>query len=333
MQSNKNNLTIMVKLMPLFFVMLLGLTNISVPLIGKPCVQVVPGGAVELFWVQVKRGAEDAGRDYGYSIYFRGAKTSSDGKEQQRIVNMTDEIGCKALVLAPSANYDKDVARLHKLGIPVVFIDRSVGNTKLTSLVATNNYNAGYEAGLYMAERLGWSGRIVVLRLRKGVSSTDFREKGFIDAATNLGLTIIDAPYIGDNVAEGRKNTKDILSKYSGEIDGIFTPNETTSSSLLLALEQLTPNKSMVNIGFDVSQRLIDGLDKNIFTALVVQRPYRIGYVGVTTAINNIIEKGDVKFLDTGHILVTTYNIKTKSITDELKLNYPTLIIRTGRDD
>lgn len=309
-------------------VLLLGLSHVLAPASDIPCIQVVPGGAVELFWMQVKRGAEDAGHDLGYPIYFRGAKTSSDGKEQQRIVGITEEIGCKALVLAPSANYDDDIERLYKKGVPVVFIDRSTGSTKLASLVATNNYNAGYEAGLYMAERLGWSGRVVVLRLKEGISSTDLREKGFIDAATALGLTVIDSPYIGDNVAEGRKITRDILSKRANEIDGIFTPNETTSSSLLLALEQLNPQKNMINIGFDVSQRLFDGLNKNMFTALVVQRPYRIGYVGVTTAATNIADGGSPKFIDTGHIFLTTYNIKKKSISDELKLNYPTLIIR-----
>lgn len=302
-----------------------GLTQVLASTSNSQCIQIVPGGAVEIFWMQVKRGAEDASKELGYSIYYRGAKTTSDGKEQKRIVSMVERNGCKALILAPSANYDDEVEKLDRKGIPVVFIDRRTGITRLASLVATDNYSAGYKAGMYMAEKLGRGGRVVVLRLKKGVSSTDLREEGFIDAATASGLVIIDSPYIGDSVAEGRKIAVSILSKYSGKIDGVFSSNETTSSSLLLALEKVKAQDKMVNIGFDISQRLLDGLNKKVFTALVVQRPYRIGYIGVTTAVANIVNRGSVKFIDTGYIFLTPYNIKEKHIVEELKLNYPLL--------
>lgn len=310
--------------------MLIGLSQALNTSAELPCIQVVPGGAVESFWLQVRRGAEDAGHKYGYSIYFRGAKTSTHVSDQRRIVGIKEHLGCKALVLAPSASYDDKIYHFDKSGIPVVFIDRSAGYTELASLVATDNYNAGYQAGIYMANKLGGTGRIVVFRLKKSVSSTDLRESGFIDAAKSSGLEIIYDPYIGDNVADGRVVARDVLARVSGEIDGVFTPNETTSSSLLLALEHSQPNKDMVNVGFDISQRLLDGLEKNIFTALVVQRPYKIGYVGVEKAIDKINGGNKDEFIDTGYMIISKSNLNKQKVKGELLLNYPELDIKNN---
>ncbi len=308
--------------------MLIGLSQALSSSVVLPCIQVVPGGAVESFWLQVKRGAEDAGDKHGYSIYFRGAKTSANINDQLRIVGIKEHLGCKALVLAPSTNYNEKTFLFDKDSIPVVFIDRNAGYSGSVSLVATDNYNAGYQAGIYMAKSLGGTGRIAVFRLKKGVSSTDLRESGFIHAAKESGLEIIYDPYIGDNVADGRVAARGILARASGELDGIFTPNETTSSSLLLALEQSPPNKEMVNIGFDINQRLLDGLENNVFTALVVQKPYKIGFIGVENAIDKINGKNTDAFIDTGHMIISRTNLNVQEVKKELLLNYPNLDIK-----
>ncbi|EPX9366324.1 hypothetical protein ACW6B7_004159 [Aeromonas veronii] len=54
----------------------------------------------------------------------------------------------------------------------------------------------------------------------------------------------------------------------------------------------------MVNIGFDINQRLLDGLENNVFTALAVQKPYKIGFVGVENAIDKINGKNTDAFIE-----------------------------------
>ena len=46
------------------------------PAAAKECLQVVPGGNIELFWQEVQRGATAAAQQLGYDLYYRGAKKS-----------------------------------------------------------------------------------------------------------------------------------------------------------------------------------------------------------------------------------------------------------------
>lgn len=313
--------------MRLLIVTVLWSMTVSVVMAATPhsCIQVVPGGAVELFWQQVKRGALDAGRDLGYSIYFRGAKTSSHAQEQQKIVNMIGRLGCKALVVAPSMNYDEFVAQTEAQGIPVIYIDRMAGQSNLIDLVATDNYAAGQAAGRYMAEQLGGQGRVVLLRLQKGISSTDLREQGFIDAATASGLTIVHDSYIGDDVAKGRVLARSALTSLKGQFDGIFTPNETTTTSVLLALEHLPGHQRLVNVGFDMSHRLLEGVINGRFSALIAQRPYRIGYDGVKVAVLRAQHQGAPRQTDTGYLVISKAALASGTTREELTRNYPEL--------
>ena len=52
------------------------LVLLAMPAAAKECLQVVPGGNIELFWQEVQRGATAAAQQLGYDLYYRGAKKS-----------------------------------------------------------------------------------------------------------------------------------------------------------------------------------------------------------------------------------------------------------------
>ena len=75
--------------------------------------------------------------------------------------------------------------------------------------------------------------------------------------------------HIGDDVAEGRVLARSALTALKGQFDGVFTPNETTTTSVLLALEHLPGHQVLVNVGFDMSHRLLEGVINGQFSALI----------------------------------------------------------------
>ena len=58
-------------------------------------------------------------------------------------------------------------------------------------------------------------------------------------------------------------------------------------------------------IGFDAEDTLINGLESGAIDSLVVQNPYKMGYVGVKTVVAKLNGKEVPKLIDTGVELVT----------------------------
>jgi ribose transport system substrate-binding protein len=95
----------------------------------------------------------------------------------------------------------------------------------------------------------------------------------------------------------------------TGGVDGVFAPNESTTFGMLLALRKAGLAKKVHLVGFDASDKLIDGLTQGDIDALVVQDPFRIGELAVKTMADVLAGKPVDKRIDTGAKLVTKANM------------------------
>ena len=204
---------------------------------------ILSGNEHRHFWSQVVAGAEKAADELEVILYSRGIINDNDIWAQKIIFHhYVDDYGCKGIVIAPAdAGLNEDVADSKRKGIYTVYIDRDTGGERIAS-IATDNQAAGVFAAKKMAEEIGENGKVVLFRLKKGVASTDAREEGFIQEAERMGLNIVSAPYIGTRTGDARGNAKRILNQIN-DIDGIFTPNDTTTIGTLLALEGIEKHK------------------------------------------------------------------------------------------
>lgn len=252
---------------------------------SENCIGVVHAGGGYAFWTEVGRGAKQAGERLGVNIYFRGPPDENSPDAQQKIIQAVERQRCTALVLAPDApQRAADVARLGKAGVPTVYIDRDYGDGEAVAVVATDNYRAGRLAGQQLAEALGNRGEVAVLRMKAGVRSTDERERGFIDAARAAGLTIVAEEWIGSAVGEARGNALKVLTRLRRPVDGLFTPNESTTRATLVALKEAGLVGKSRLVGFDMSREFIDALRDHTLYGAVVQQPFEMGYQGVMIA-------------------------------------------------
>lgn len=246
------------------------------------CVAVIPAGWQHVFWRQVVQGVRQAAKDHHVAFKYRAPTQEGRVIAQKRIIEEFRKEGCHAFVIAPvDISINEDVAALKKLGIPSVYVDRGTdGQDQARAIIATDNYMAGRRAAQQLIKRIGRDGTVAILRMHKGVISTTAREKGFVEAAEEAGLKIELDTYLGLTTGDAMRTSRRIISRLR-KVDGIFTPNESTTQGVLISLSQNPNLPRPIHIGFDFNENIAQAIDNGFLYATIVQDPYQMGYQGV----------------------------------------------------
>lgn len=282
---------------------------------AKPAtIAVIPKGTTHVFWKSVEAGAREAGKELGVNIVWKGPLKEDDRAQQIGVVQQFVSSGVDGIVLAPldDTALRTPVAAAKERGIPVVIFDsplKGEAGSDFVSLVATDNRRGGELAGAELARLLDGKGKVVLLRYAEGSASTAAREAGFLDAiAKHPGIEVtVTNRYGGATASSAQDAAMNLLDKIR-EADGVFTPNESTTQGMLLALRQTGLAGKKKFVGFDTSPVLLGALKSGHLQALVAQNPRRMGYLGVKTLVAHIRGEKVETSVDTGCALVTAAN-------------------------
>ncbi len=278
---------------------------------AEDCIGFVPSGGGGVFWRSVQSGAVEAGKAYGYDIYFRGPQEEDQPVAQSTVLALIRERGCKAVVIAPgAAQVETTVTELQRTGVPVIYVDRALAGHAASGMIGTDNYKAGQLAGEAMARSLNGKGTVLLFRMKRGWSSTGQREKGFAEAAARKGLAVIEGGYIGSVNGEAYVLGSRGLLRHKGKFQGVFAPNEATSMGVLAALRQQRLAGAVKYIGVDVTDQLLEGLQSGVVEGLVMQSPQVIGYQAVQMAAEAIAGKRPAR----RHVLVDAVYLSKSNI-------------------
>lgn len=299
-------------------------------------IAVIPKGLTHEFWQSIERGARRAGADLTeqgipVEILWDGPRKESDGQEQIALVRqMAGSRGIHGLALAPQ--HSKTMVPVVKetvdKNIPVVIIDSGLDDKDLMiKYVATNNYNGGKMAAKHLLAVLAKKGKtapkLVLFRYAPGSESTEQREKGFEDEvkrvievqkkANQPTIEIIsDNEYAGPTVDSAQAAAGPLLGKIKDTADGIFAVNESATAGMLNAMRSQKLNQKIALMGFDQSEPLLQAVREGDVEGLIVQDPYRMGYLAVWVLVRHL-EGEDVsvggKDLSTGEYLLTRDNL------------------------
>jgi ribose transport system substrate-binding protein len=306
----------------------------------KYVIAVIPKGVSHEFWKSIERGARRAAADLGeqgirVQILYEGPRKESDSQEQISLVQqMAGSRGISGLVLAPqdSKGMVPVVKETVERKIPVVIIDSGLDAPELyVKHVATDNYKGGKLAARHLLEVLAADGktapRLVLFRYAVGSESTEQREQGFLTyvkgqiakqkAARQPAIEIVsDNVYAGATVDTAQAAAAPLLVRLEGKVDGIFAVNESATSGMLNALRSQKLNKKVRLVGFDSADALLQAVEQEDIDGLILQDPYRMGYLGVWTVVQHL-EGKDVasgKKLPTGEHLLTRQNMDSTAL-------------------
>ena len=297
-------------------------------------IAVIPKGTTHVFWKSIHAGAikaQDELKAAGVNVevIWKGPLKEDDRESQIRVVESFVTRGVTGIVLAPldDAALRMPVKDAVNNGIPVVIIDSGLKSDDYTSFIATDNYIGGRKGGERLAEILGGKGKVIMLRYQEGSASTMNREQGFLDVLKEKypDIEVVSANQYGgattESAYQASENLLAPLRTADGglTIDGIFCPNESTTFAMLRALEDSDLAGKVKYVGFDSSDRLVQGLRKGQIHGLVLQDPINMGYLGVKTVVAHLQGKKVEKLIDTGSAVATPENMddpKIKNLLD-----------------
>jgi ribose transport system substrate-binding protein len=290
-----------------------------------PRIAVIPKGTTHEFWKAVHAGAVKAGRESGVEIVWKGPLKEDDLKNQIELVQTFTAQRVDGIVLAPlnETALASSVKAAERAKIPVVIFDSDLKGANFASFVATDNRAAGRLAGERLAKLIGEKGNVILLRYQEGSASTNHREEGFLEAIKAFpGIKVVSDNQYGGATTESAFSASEnlLLAKNAakGEVAGVFTPNESTSFGMLLALRKAGLAGKVRFIGFDASEKLVDAIKGGDIDALVLQNPFNIGYLAVKTMAEHIAGKKVEPRIDTGATLADKGNLEKPEIKELL---------------
>lgn len=279
-------------------------------------IAVIPKGTTHEFWKSVHAGAVNAAMELGdVEILWKGPLQENDREGQINVMQEFITRQVDGICLAPldSQALVPVVEEAGELNIPVVIFDSGLeGNPEnYVNYVATDNRNGGALAARRLAEVLGGSGDVILLRYNPGSESTEQREEGFLETLRNdypeINILVSDE-YAGTTPESSLDKATQVLQKYRDEVDGIFAVCEPNATGVLGALEELELAGKVKFIAFDPNAPLINGLAEGKVDGIVLQDPVKMGYEAVMSIVNHIRGKEVSKRIITGEYVATPQN-------------------------
>jgi ribose transport system substrate-binding protein len=304
------------KLKLLAFLTILLMLSCYQPKSEKPQILVSPKGLAVNFWLSVKAGAEQAGKDFNVNIIWKGPSVETDIAGQIAIVEdyinkKVDAIvlaACDAVSLIPAI----DKARTAE--IPVITIDSGVDSDIPLSFIATDNIAAAEKAADILAELLNGKGEIALIPFVPGAATSIMREQGFKKGLEKYpALKLVAIQYSQADVATAMTITENIVTAHPN-LAGIFAANESGAIGAAQALISKGLAGKIKLVAFDAAPNEIEALKQGTIHALIVQNPFKMGYEGVKAAINVLNGKPIEKRIDTGVAIVTNENLNSPEI-------------------
>jgi len=287
-------------------------------------IAVIPKGTTHEFWKSIHAGAVKAKQELEaegakIELIWKGPLKEDDRAGQIDVVQNFIGQGISGMVLAPLDNKAlvAPVEEAMNAKIPVVIIDSGVETDKITSFVATNNFTGGQFGAQRLGEILGGKGKVILLRYQEGSASTMQREAGFLDVMKSKfpGIELISAnQYAGATRDTAYAAAQNLLNRFGGEVNGIFTPNESSTAGMVLALKDANLAGKVKHVGFDCSAPLVEAMKAGAVQGLVVQDPFDMGYKGVKFLVQALRGKPVDKKVDTNIALVTPENLAQPEI-------------------
>ena len=282
-------------------------------------IAVIPKGTTHEYWRGLHAGAVQAEQEMdaagdSITIIWKGPLREDDREQQVQVVEGFTSQHVDGMVLAPLDNHAlvRPVEEARAAGVPTVIVDSGLETDSIVSYVATDNHKGGELAADRLGQLLNGKGKVLLLRYAEGSASTTERERGFMERmkSTYPGMTVVSSDqYAGTTRESAKKASENLLNRFGGDLQGIFTPNESSTIGMLLALQDISKAGKIKFVGFDIGPLLIEAMRAKHLDGTAVQNPMRMGYLGVKTIVASIRKQPYEKHIDTGVTMVTPDNL------------------------
>lgn len=269
-------------------------------------VTLITGVKGDQFYVTMGCGAQAAAAKEGVKLNIQGPD-QFDASLQTPIVNAVAAKKPDAVLIAPTdskAMY-APIKQLSATGSKIVLVDTTLDQADLAvSQIASDNLAGGKQAADSLGKLIGGQGKVFVVNVKPGISTTDQRGTGFEQGAKAAGLDYIGQQYSNDDPAKAASIVKSVLAR-NPDLKGIFATNLFSAEGAAAGLREAGKLGKVKIIGFDAGPKQVEDLKEGLVQGLIAQQPADIGRQGITQAVAALNGKPTTKAIKTGFVTVT----------------------------
>jgi len=269
----------------------------------------VAGVKGDQFYITMNCGAQAEAKKLGATVDFQGPD-QFDASLQTPIVNAVAAKNPDAMLIAPTDTKAMfaPIKQVADGGAKIVLVDTTLENPDMAvSQIASDNEGGGRAAAKALSEQIGGSGKVFIVNVKPGISTTDLRAKGFQDEAKKLGLEYVGMEYNQDQPDKAAAIVKAQLAK-TPDLKGIFATNLFAAEGSAAGLRE-SGNKDVKIVSFDAGPKQVEDLKNGTIQALVAQKPADIGAQGVQQAVAALKGESTKPKIATGSVIITKDNL------------------------
>jgi|SRR5579875_522438 len=282
---------------------------------AKYTIAVVPKSVGLFYWGTVHAGAAAAAKAFGVNIVWKGTETETDVSGQVNILQdfITKHVSGIAFAATDAHGLYGTYLAAKRAGIPVVNIDSGL-SPQTPPLVATDNVAAAAKAADILAQQIGDKGDVALLPFVPSAATSIQRQEGFEQELKKYpNIHLVAVQYDQSDINTALSEMENILTAHPN-LKGVFAANEPGVIGVVHALLERGLIGKVKVIGFDNAPDEVSALAQGQVSALIVQNPFRIGYLGVQEVVDLIEHKPVPHFVDTGSIVATKANMNQPAI-------------------
>lgn len=267
------------------------------------------------FWKALILGTKMAAKEYNADIEIKAPTEENDIERQNELLKEAISEEPDAILFSPSSFTESNdlLKEAKEKGIRISFIDSYTEEKVQDLTVATDNLEAGEKLGKFAATLLGPDDQIAIVAHVKGVSTAVEREEGFRKGLGDLAKNIVEVVYCDSQYEKSRKLTQELMEKYP-KLKMVAGMNEYSSVGAARAVKAAGAKDRIQVVGVDSSQEAVQLMENGVFKGLVVQKAFKMGYIGVKETILMLRGKSYEKDVNSGCELVTPDNMYDSEI-------------------
>ena len=270
----------------------------------------IAGVKGDQFYITMNCGAQEKAKELGVKLDFQGPD-KFDASLQTPIVNAVAAKKPDAVLIAPTDTKAMfaPIKQLADAGSKIVFVDTTLEQADMAeSQIASDNEAGGREAAKALADLIGGSGKVFVVNVKPGISTTDARAKGFEEGAKEAGLDYIGQDFSQDEPQRAASIIKAQLAK-NPDLKGVFATNLFSAEGTANGVREAGKQGDVKIVGFDAGPAQVEQLEKGDVQALIAQKPGDIGAQGVEQAVKALDGEETTPKIGTESVTITKDNL------------------------
>ncbi len=162
------------------------------------------------------------------NVSLKFASANDNDRLQKQQIDQFIKEGVNLLIVSPNQIHtiSSVIDKAYDAGIPVILFDRKTDSEKYTAFIGADNYEAGHEMGLFIAQQLGGKGNVIEIGGLKGSSPAIERDRGFTEALKAYPDIKIVERYYTDWQEERGAAVMDSILAQGQKVDYVFGQND-----------------------------------------------------------------------------------------------------------